>query len=324
MNRRFFLACLCGVLSANSSLVRAEESFPAKPLRIIVPFGPGSGADGNARYFADKMAPILGQPIVVENKQGADGAIGMALAKAEPADGYTIVQGTISAASVNVVLKKDLPYDPVNDFKPLFGYQRGMNVVLVSNESKFKTLEDLIAASKAASAPLLMGTFSPTLELSASWMGSLAGITFSNVPYSGQSQVITQLMGNHLDVALLDLGGASTVIRGGKVRALAVTGEARHPDFPDVPTVNETKGMGSYAQYSWNGFFIRNEVPDSVHAKLADAVKRVMTSPETIEKFYKPKGSQPVPVPSEEVRAMQLREIKIFREVAASVGMKPE
>src|SRR5690606_16147992 len=139
-----------------------------------------------------------------------------------------------------------------------------------------------------------------------------------------QSQIQTQLMGNHLDLAYLDLGGASTLIRDGKLRALAVTGETRHPDFPDIPTVNETPGMEAYAQYSWNGFFIRKEVPDAIHAKLADAVERVMTSEEAIEKFYKPKGSQPMPVSSDEVRAMQFREIETFQKVANLIGMKPE
>jgi len=323
MTRRLFLACFAGAVSIASAFSHAQ-SFPDKPIRIIVPFAPGSGADGNSRYFAEKMAPMLGQPVIVENKPGADGAIGMSMAKAAPADGYTIVQGSISAVSVNTVVRKDLPYDPVNDFKPLFGYTRGMNVLLVPNDSKIKTLPDLIAAAKTSPKPLNMGTFSPTQHLSAAWLGSLLGLKFSNVPYKGQSQVQTDLIGNQLDFAFLDLGGASTLIRSGKLRPIAVTGEGRHPDFPEIPAAKETKGLESYAQYSWNAFYIRKEVPDAIHAKLADAVKRVMTSPETIEKFYKPKGAQGVAATSGEVRSMQLREIQAFQKVADFIGMKPE
>jgi tripartite-type tricarboxylate transporter receptor subunit TctC len=198
-----------------------------------------------------------------------------------------------------------------------------MNVIVVSNDTNIKTLADLIAVGKKG-APLSVGTFSTAHRLAAARMGSLTGLTFNDVPYKGQSQVQTDVIGNNLDFAFLDLGGAFALIRSNKMRALAVTGETRHPDFPDIPAVNETKGLESYSQYAWNAFFIRKEVPEAIHAKLSDAVRRVMTSQEAIEGFYKPKGTEAMAVPAEAVKAMQVRSIQEYRKVFEALGLNRE
>lgn len=293
--------------------------YPNKTIRIIVPFAGGSGSDANARYYGEKMSAILGQTVIVENKPGADGSIGMLAAKAAPADGYTIVQGGISPSVVNAVVIPNLGYDPVKDFTPLLGYARNMNVLLVSNESNFKTFSDLVEHARTSPKPLSIGTFSTTQYLTATWLAQQADIKITNIPYKGQGQVMTDVIGNQLDFALVDLGGASTLMRNKKLRALAVTGESRSPDFPGVPTLKES-GLKDYVQYSWNALFVRSETPEPIRTKLSEAIHKVMTAPETIQNFHGPRGTEARPIPAAQVQALQKEEIARFRSIANAVG----
>ena len=317
LNRRTLIAG--AVLGAAWSLAAAQDKdFPNHPLRIIVPFTAGSSSDTNARFVADKLGPILGQPVVVENRPGASGAIGLQAARNLPADGYTIVQASISPMSVNPVVMKDLGYDPVNDFKALFGMARGMNVILVSGDSRFRTLAELIAGSKAS--PLNVGTFSAGYQLAAEWLAAEAGVKVVNIPYKGQGPVMTDIMGNQLDFAVVDLAGATPLINAGKVRALAVSGETRHPNFPAVASVKET--FPSYVQYSWNSFYVRSQTPDQITAKLADALKKIMATPEGKE-LMKAQGMEFVPLSSAEMLRFNRAELERFTRIARAAGIQP-
>jgi tripartite-type tricarboxylate transporter receptor subunit TctC len=310
------LALACGVSAAPAQ----EAPYPSRAIRIVVPFAGGSGSDITARYYADRLTALLGQTVYVENKPGADGAIGMQAAKAAPADGYTIVQGSVSPSVVNAVLVKDMKYDPVKDFKPLLGYTRNMNVLIVSVDSNIKTLADLHKASIAA--PLNAGVFSTTLRLSAEWLAGLMGVKFNIIPYKGQGQIQTEIVGKQLDFALVDVSGATPLLQSGKFHALAVTGEERSSVLPDVPTVKES-GYPSFAQYSWNAFFVRTEVPDAIAEKLGQAIKTVMTSDETRNAF-KARGSEQVPLSPAVMKKMQIAEIERFRKVAAQADIRPQ
>ena len=296
------------------------DPYPEKPIRIIVPFGGGSGSDSTARYFAQRMAPTLGQPVIVENRPGADGSIGMMAAKSAPADGYTVVQGGISPSVVNAVLIRNLGYDPIEDFEPLLGYGRGMDVLVASPESNLKSVADLADRGQKAGRALTVGTYSTTLALSANYIGHLLGIKTANVPYKGQAVVMNDVIGNHLDFAMVDLGGASPLIRSGKLIALGVTGEARHPEFPDIPTIRES-GKADYVQYSWNAMFVRKGTPEDAKKKLSDAIRKIMTDEVTIREFYKPKGTEGVPLPPEKMVEMQKEQMVFYRKLA---DMLPE
>ena len=319
MNKRGLI--LFAALAISSPMGFAQgNNFPNRPLSVIVPFGPGSSSDTNARFVAEKLAVLLGQAVVVENKPGASGAIGLRAVKSLPADGYTIVQASISPMAVNPVVMKDLPYDPVKDFKPLFGMARGMNVILVPNESKFKTLADLIAAAKGPKPPSV-GTFSAGYHLAAEWLAAEAGGKFLNIPYKGQGLIMTDIMGNQLDFALVDLGGATPLLSSGKVRALAVSGETRHADFPAIATVKET--FANYVQYSWNSFYVRAQTPDDVTAKLSEALKTVMTSSDGKE-LMKKVGMEFVPLSPADMQRFTREELDRFRRIAKAAGIQPE
>lgn len=299
-----------------------EKDFPNRPLRVIVPFGAGSSSDTNARVYAERLAPILGQPVVVENKPGASGSLGLQATKSLPADGYTIVQASISPMAVNPVVMKDLAYEPMKDFKPLFGLARGMNVVLVSNDSKFKSLRDLVAAAKASAKPLSVGTFSAGYHLAAEWLASEAGIKLLNIPYKGQGLIMTDLIGNQLDLALVDLAGAVPLISAGKVRPLAVSGEARHPEFPNIATVRES-GFPNYVQYSWNAFYVRSQTPEEITSKLSEALKKAMATSE-VKELMKKSGMELVPLTPDEMQRFNREELERFRRIAKAAGIQPE
>ena len=319
MNKRGLV--LFAALAISSPLVLAQGSnFPNHPLSIIVPFSPGSSSDTTARFVAEKLPALLGQAVIVENKPGASGSIGLRVVKSLPADGYTIVQASISPMAVNPVVMKDLPYDPVKDFKPLFGMTRGMNVILVPNESKFKTLADLIAAAKGPKPPSV-GTFSAGYHLAAEWLAAEAAVKFLNIPYKGQGLIMTDLMGNQLDFALVDLGGATPLLASGKVRALAVSGETRHAEFPAIPAVRET--FANYVQYSWNSFYVRAQTPDDVTAKLSDALRAVMMSSDGKE-LMKRVGMEFVPLPPADMQRFNRDELDRFRRIAKAAGVQPE
>ena len=319
LHRRGLITLAALAISA-PAVFAEEKDFPSHPLRIIVPFGAGSSSDANARFVAEKLATLLGQAVYVENKPGASGSIGLQAAKSLPADGYTIVQASISPMTVNPVMMKDLPYDPVTDFKPLFGLARGMNVILVSNESKFRTLADLIAAAKGPKPPS-MGTFSAGYYLAAEWLAAEAGVKFVNIPYKGQGSIMTDVMGNQLDFALVDLAGAVPLLTAGKLRALAVSGETRHADFPAVPAVRES--FPGYVQYSWNSFYVRAQTPDDVTAKLSEGLKKAMATPEGKD-LMKKSGMEFVPLSPADMQRFTREELERFRRIAKAAGIQPE
>lgn len=325
MNHRFTRRSAAALLCA-TVLVGANtwaDTFPSKPITMIVPFSTGSGSDATGRYYADKMAAVLGQPVVVENRPGADGMIGMMPAKRAAPDGYTIVQGGISPSAVNVVTRENMQYDPVKDFEPIFGYAYGANgnVVLVSVDSPYKTFKDLLQFAQKSDRPMNVGTFSTTLYLSAAWLAQLGNFKMENIPYKGQAAAMTDLMGNRLDFALLDFAGSKKLVDAGKVRALAVSAEHRAKDLPDVPTVKEN-GLNDYVQYSWNALFVRSDTPADVKAKLANAVRSVMQNPQTMKELHGPNGTQPKAVESKDVRAMQIKEIATFQSIADKIHFK--
>lgn len=319
MTKRQLLLALAGTAVMGES--RAQpSSFPSRPIRIVVPFTPGSGSDTSARYFGDKLAGQLGQGVIVENKSGANGIIALQYVKNAPADGYVLLLASNSPMAVNPLIIKDLGYDSVKDFKPISGLTRGMNVIVVSNESRLTTIEALLAAAK--SKPLNVGTYSAGYQLAATWLASMAGCEFVNVPYKGQAPITTDVIGNQLDFALVDLGGAMPLIKAGKLRALAVSGETRSSDLPEVPTIRE-KGFNDYVQYSWVSFYVRSQTPDDTTKKLADALQQTLAT-EDARAFVRKTGGELMPYPPEQMQRFHLEEIARFRKIAAMANIKPE
>jgi len=323
--RRQVLAC-CALIAATglfqSNPVLAQVSnFPSKPIKILVPFTAGSGADVYARFFGKKLSEILGQPVIVENKPGAGGALAVQSLKNDPADGYTMLMGSNSPMAVNVVTVKNLTYDPVADLRPVAGMTRSMAVFMVPNASPLKTIGDLEKRGRQQPA-LNAGTYSPGYQLAAAQFTSKAGTPFQTVMYKGLSQTITDVMGNQIDLAVIDSTGSVSTATSGKARIILVTGDKRHPELPDVPTLKES-GYPEAVHYSWTSFWVSSKTPDPIVKILADAMQKALAQPDSKE-FIEQTGAEVMPFGPTEMRAFQLTEIERFRKAAKDSGFKAE
>ena len=316
----FSILALCLISGASVGQMR---DFPDHPIKLVIPVGTGSGADITARFFAAQLSEVLGQSVIPDNRPGANGLIGITSVKTAPADGYTLLLAAGSTLSINpIVLKGPLPYDPVKDLKPLTGLTKGVYVIVVPPNSKFQTLADLVTDAKKEPGKLNVGVLSTTFQLALGWFESLAGVKFTNVPYKAGTQVITDLIGNQLDFAMVDRALAATQTKAGKLRALAVTGDGRHPDFPGVPTVIES-GYRGYEFYSWLTIAVRNDTPDAISNKLVDALQKVLAS-DKAKDYARLSGADLMPLGPVAIRKFQLDELANFRKVAEVAGIKPE
>ena len=316
------LLTLALVLAGVASAALGQAGFPNKALRIVVPTSPGSGSDITARYFGEQLAAALGQPVIIDNKPGANGVLAAMQVKQAPADGYTIFLGTNTHMAVNPIVVKDLPYDALKDFKPVTGLARGMMIFVTSPASKMNNVKDLVGAAKAAPKPLTVGTYTAGFHLSAEWFAAVTGTSFVNVPYKGAPEAFLGVMGDQLDWAVSDLIAAVPQVKAGKMKALAVSGDRRHPDSPDVPTIKEA-GFPEYVNYTWTSMYIRSDTPDAVTAKLVDSMQKILASPSAKE-FTAKIGSDPMALAPAEMRKFQISEIERFRRIADGAGIKPE
>jgi tripartite-type tricarboxylate transporter receptor subunit TctC len=315
-------AILAGVSLFSASTFAQVDSFPTRPLKIVVPTSPGSGSDTTARFFGEALSTALGQPVIIENKPGANGVIAAMAVKQAPADGYTIFLGTNTHMAVNPSVVKDLPYDAVKDFKPLTGLARGMMIFIAPTGSKISNMADLVSIAKSSKQQLNVGTYTAGFHLSAEWFASSSGAKSVNVPYKGAPEVFTALMGDQLDWAVSDLIAAMPQVKAGKLKALAVSGDKRHSDYPEIPTIKES-GFPDYVNYTWTSMYIRAETPAVVTIRLVEAIQKILASASARE-FIAKIGSEPMPPGPAEMRKFQLSETERFRQVANAAGIKPQ
>ena len=313
---------LIATLSALAFGAMAQDAYPNRPLRIVVPTSPGSGSDTTARFFGEQLGTALGQPVVIENKPGANGVIAAMTVKQAPADGYTLFLGTNTHMAVNPIVVKALPYDAVKDFKFVGGLARGMMAFVAPSNTKINNVEELVAASKAAPAKLNVGSYTSGFQLSAEWFASLTNTQLMYIPYKGTPEVFTALMGNQLDWSVTDVISALPQVKAGKLKAIAVSGEKRFPDMPDVPTVKES-GYPDYVNYTWTSMVVRADTPDAVTNKLVEALRRILAAPAAKE-FATKIGSELMQADPTEMRKFQLSETERFRRIADVAGIKPQ
>ena len=305
------------------SLAQAQPAnFPTRSLKIVVPTSPGSGSDTTARFVAEQLATALGQPVVIDNKPGGNGVIAAMAVKQAPADGYTLFLASNTHMAVNPIFVKDLPYDPIKDFKPVSGIARGMMIFVASPNSKFNNIADLVSTAKATKQPLTVGTYTAGFHLSAEWFASTSGTKYVNGPYKGAPEVFVGLMGDQLDWGVSDLIAAMPQVKAGKLKALAVSGEKRHPDYPDIPTVRES-GYPDYVNYTWTSLYVRADTPEAVTARLVDATQKILAKPGGRE-FIAKIGSDPMAFAPIEMRKFQISETDRFRRIADGAGIKPQ
>ena len=258
---------------------------PKKPIRIIVPTAPAGGNDAMARIVAQKLNERLKQPVIVENKSGANGAIGSEFVAKAPPDGYTILFGYIATHGINPGLSK-LPYDAVKDFAPIAQISEAPIELVVNPSLPTKTVQELIALAKAKPGSISYASAGngTAPHIAAELFKQMTGVDMVHVPYKGSSPALTDTLSGQTQVMFPSLVAASGHMKSGKLRGLAISGKARSPLFPSLPTVSEA-GVKGFEITQWYGFFAPAKTPKEIVDRLNQEIVAVMKDPDTKAKF---------------------------------------
>jgi tripartite-type tricarboxylate transporter receptor subunit TctC len=318
--KRLVVACFVATLPLGAH----AQAWPAKPIRIVIPFVAGGSSDIVGRAIGSKFQEVLGQPAVVENRPGANGAIAAEfVAKSDP-DGYTILVGSIGVFSINAALFKDLRYNPVRDFAPITLAVTTPNVLITKPELKASSLKELVAFAKQNPGKLSYcssGTGSSD-HLTAELLKQMSGTDSVHVPYKGGAACQTDIMGNQVDFSFQNLGAVTNYIKGGRMKALAVTAGKRHPQLPDVPSAGEA-GFPELVVTSWQAAAAPAKTPREIVAKLNEAMVKALRSPDVGERMKQIGFDVVAGTPEEFGRFMQ-QEVDRWTQVVQRGGIKAE
>lgn len=302
--------------------VKAADEYPTKPIRMVVPFPPGSGTDTSARRVAQMIFDQTGQQGLVENKPGASGFLAAQAVATAPADGYTLLVTTNTTHAANAALFKKLPYDPIKDFAPIGRIAIAGLVLVVRPDSPYKTVDDITKAAKAAPGKLAFASGSSSTHIAGEMYASMAGISLLHVPYKGVPQALTDLMGGQVDFVISDVTPATPLIRGGKLRPIAVTLEKRHFNFPDVPTMAES-GLKDYSMFAWSAVFAPAGTPRPIIDKLSAIVRKGVESP-AMQESFRTTGGEGAPMTPDELGAFVTSETEKWAKAVKAAGIQPE
>jgi len=312
------LAAIALVALASS----ASAQYPNKPIRIIVPFPAGSATDTVARILGQSVSAAVGQPVVVESKAGADGAIaGAEVAKAPP-DGYTLLLATNSPIAVVPALRKSPPYDPVTDFTPITDVGRYTFFLFANAAVPAKTFGELVAYAKANPGKLAYATGNTTGIVSFAQMNALAGIEMLHVPYKGEPAAITDLIGGRVQLLWATPTTGLAHLKDGKLRALVTSLKQRSPILPDVPTIAEA-GLPKFSILSWAALYGPAKMPRDLTDRINKEFVAAMNRPDVIAQMNK-QAFALTPSTPEELAAFTKEQIEDYRRVLRAAGVQPE
>jgi tripartite-type tricarboxylate transporter receptor subunit TctC len=314
--------CALALAAALLSPAALAQSFPSKPIRVIIPFVAGGSSDIVARAIGSKFQELLGQPAVAENKPGANGAIAAEfVAKAEP-DGHTLLVGSIGVFSINTALFKDLRYDPLRDFAPISLAVTTPNVLITKPQLAAKSVKELVEADKNGRLSYCSSGTGSSDHLTAELLKQIAGGQAVHVPYRGGAACQTDIMGNQVDYSFQNLGAVTNYIKGGRMKALAVTAKTRNAQLPDVPTVVEA-GFPDLVVTSWQAAAAPAKTPREIVAKLNEATVKALRSPEVRERMNQI-GFDVVASSPEEFGRFMREEVERWTRVVQKGGIKPD
>ena len=302
--------------------VRAADTFPSKPIRIVVPFAAGGPSDITARNIAPKMTELLGASIVVDNRGGANGFIGAEIVAKAPPDGYTLLGGTASITSINMVVYPKHPYDTLRDFQPLSTIMSTTSMLVVHPSLPVRTLKDLVALAKAKPGQLAMASSGNggILHLALELLNVQAGTKMTHVPYKGAGPAVIDVIAGQVNGMFVDLPVISPYIRSGKVHALAVASPKRSVYFPDVPTTAEGGYPGVQVANHYS-LLLPAKTPREIVMKLYDAVVKTMATPDVREKFTNI-GADPVTMTPDEFTEFIRKDIAKWAKVAQAAHVR--
>ena len=276
---RSFLIALIAIALSSFAFNVSAQSWPDKPIRLIVTFPPGGGTDTFARPLAAQLSKELGQQVIVENKGGAGGTMGAAIAAKAPSDGYTILMGAVHH-TVAESIYKNLSYNLEKDFIPIRGVAFVPDVLVVNNKLPITSVKELIAYSKSNPGKVNFGSSGngTTRHLAGEIFNKLTGTSLVHVPYKGSGPALVALMGGEVDLIFVDLGSVASFISAGSIRALAVTSPKRSLAFPNIPTMAQA-GVPDFESISWYGFWVPSGTPQIIQDKIFVATTNALNTP---------------------------------------------
>jgi tripartite-type tricarboxylate transporter receptor subunit TctC len=282
---KFTIAFICGLLSLVLTAPANAQSYPNKPVRVVVPYPPGGPTDIVARVLFQQVSEATGQQFLVDNRAGAGGNIGAEIVAKSPADGYTLLIGT-TAHAINMSLFKNLSYDVQKDFAPVSLLTQGPLVLVAHPQFPANSIKEVIelAKSKSGGVNFASSGNGQSTHLSAELFNTMAGIKMSHVPYKGSAPALTDVMSGQVDVMFDTTLSAMPFVKAGKLKALGLTSPVRSPAAPDVPTIAES-GLPGYEVFAWNGVFVPAGTPKAIIQQLNDQIRKAMLLPQVKDKF---------------------------------------
>ncbi|WP_332825508.1 tripartite tricarboxylate transporter substrate binding protein [Ramlibacter sp.] len=305
-----------------TALGATAQSYPDKPIRLVAPSTPGDAPDVIARLIAVKLTAVLGQPVVVENRPGAGGVVGSEVVAKSLPDGYTLIMGNAGSHGINAAVYARLPYDIQRDFAPVTQVAVAPNIMVINPAIPAKTVAEFIAYAKSQPGKLsyASGGNGSSAHMSMELFKSMADLDIQHVPYKGSTPALTDLVAGQVAVFIGNIPPTVPLVKGGKLRALAVTTMARSQLMPELPTIHEA-GLPGYETVAWFGVLAPAETPPAIVQKLSTEIGKIARSPDMRERLLA-MGAEPVGGTPAEFKAVIDRDIAKWKPLAQKVGIK--
>jgi tripartite-type tricarboxylate transporter receptor subunit TctC len=311
-------AALAAVAAAPAT---AQDTYPSKPIRIIAPFGAGGGGDVSLRMLGSHLSRALGQPVVVDNKPGANGVIGVQEALRAPADGYTLFYGSTTTLAANASLMKKLPYDPIKDFSAITVVSSIPFMLVVNPATQATSVAQLVALAKSSATPLTFASSNQTALVAGSVFARLSDVKLTHVPYKASPAGIADLIGGQVSMMFVDVATGLPMVKAGRLRALGVTTAARSTLMPDTPTIAET--LRGYEVIGWTAMVAAAGTPAAVTTRVHSEIEKILAQPEVRADFEKV-GFEPRTTTPQQTAAYILSERDKWAQYVKDAGIAAE
>ena len=324
--RNLFLVALAVALAGQLGEAAAQSGpWPNRPIRFMVPLPPGGSPDYLSRLLSERLQPVLGQPLVVENRPGAAGNIARDYVAKAPADGYTILMSE-SAHVMSAAVVAKLPYDPIKDFAPISLAATIPFGLTVNTKMPVHSLKEFIAYAKASPRPLTYGTagIGAPHHFAVELLRSMTGINVVHVPYKGSAGIIPALLSGEIDFSIAAVNSLLPHFKSGKLRPIAIADSARTPILPDVPTIAEAGPLPGYAVDVWLGVMAPAGTPRPIVERLNAEINKIVQDPKVVKEKLHPVGLSPVGTTPERLLEVMKTELVKYQKIAKDAGIKPE
>lgn len=321
-NRIPSLTIAAAALALAPALSQAQ-AFPEKPITFVVPFAAGTATDQIARAIGNGISAETRQSVVIDNRAGASGFIASQFAAKAPADGYTVLITTNTTHAANEHLYKKLPYDPVKDFAPITGLGKGGQIMVVNPSFPAKTVAEFVALAKKEPGKYSFGSGSSSSRMAGELLQQMADIQLLHVPYKSNTLAVTDLLGNQIHMMITDTATGLPQVKGGKLRALGVSGAGRSPLAPEVPTIAEA-GVKGYEMGYWFAAYAPAKTPPAVVKRLNELMVKAARSEAAKAAFYEPTGTEVFTTSPEELAKFQTAESTKWGRIVKAAGIEAE